>query len=207
MDNLKIELTKHYNKLLNDTLKRFDEEYKKSDKLTRVEKYTLNRKTPYKKNRVEQVKNRVVQIYKNGLSIELDNIDNINNASDKLPNSLTLIINFYKSSTWGWCPKGTDNYGNATSSITGCGYCKESTATAQLLNQNDIIIKKLYLAKNKNAKGKNNDVLGYGSGYGVLPSFEGGVGVDCHVRILESLGYKVTTSSNSSTTVLTITEE
>ena len=108
---------------------------------------------------------------------------------------------------WGYCPKGNDNYGHSTSSITGCGYCKESTATAQLLNQNETIMKRLYKAKNKKATAKNNDLLGYGSGYGILPSFEGGVGVSCHVRILEKLGYKVTQSGNNTTTVLIISEK
>ena len=143
------------------------------------------------------------------LNNELEKLEHINSASDKLPNDLVLTINFFKSATWGYCPRGNDNYGHSTSSISGCGYCKESTATAQLLNQNEIIMKKLYKAKNKksNCDKKNNDVLGYGSGYGILPQFEGGVGVSSHVRILESLGYKVTTSGNNTTTVMVISEK
>jgi len=208
MKNLITELKKDYKAKMEITLKAFKKELKESDILTRIEKYTLNRKTPYKKNRVTQVENRINEIYNKRLASEIEKIEIIENASDVLPNDLVLIINFYKSSTWGYCPRGTDNYGHYTNSITGCGYCKESTATAQLLNQNEIILKKLYKAKNKkkNINKENRNALGYGSGYGIIPSFEGGVGVECHVRILESLGYKVSQSGNKSTTILTVSE-
>ena len=47
--------------------------------------------------------------------------------------------------------------------------------------------------KTKNAKLKNHEVFGYGSGYGILPSFEGGVGVSCYDRIFNKIGYKFET--------------
>ncbi|QDP57264.1 MAG: hypothetical protein Unbinned1322contig1000_8 [Prokaryotic dsDNA virus sp.] len=209
MKNIVKELEKQRDKRINENIKSFKEELKESDKLTRVESYTLDRKTPYKRNRVEQVQRRIKEVHNKRLAYKVAQIDHVNAAPDKLPNDLTLIINFYKSNTWGYCPKGSDNYGHETSSITGCGYCKESTATAQLLNQNEIIMKQLYKAKNKprNLKQSNSDSLGYGSGNGIVPSFEGGVGVSCHVRILEKLGYKVTLTGNNNTTVLTVSNK
>lgn len=212
MKNLINELKKESNEKIKRSIDLFNKEYKElSDNttLTKVESFRLSRKTPYKKSRVIQVENRLKAIEEKRLNEQLEKIESVNNAFDTLPNDLVLTINFYKSSTWGYCPKGTDNYGHSTSSITGCGYCKESTATARLLNQSDIILKKLYKKMNKpsNLKKGSREVLGYGSGYGTLPSFEGGVGVDCHIRILEKLGYKVTKSGNDVTTVLIISEK
>ena len=37
------------------------------------------------------------------------------------------------------------------------------------------------------------DLLGYGSGYSILPYFEGGVGVNCFWSILDKCGYEVRT--------------
>lgn len=208
MKNLIKELKKENENRVKEILENFHAELKENkNALTRVEKYYLNRKTIYKRSRISQVENRIKEIKQKELNDQLEKLKNVENAHDKLPNDLVLTINFYKSNTWGYCPKGSDNYGHETSSITGCGYCKESTATAQLLNQNFPILKKLYKAKNKKASAKNNDFLGYGSGYGILPNFEGGVGVSCHVEILESLGYKVTLSGNKNTTVLIISEK
>lgn len=210
MKNLIKALTKESSNRLNESIREFHEQLKESGAgVTRVERMTLDRKTPYIRNRVHRVEKRLRDIYLNRLGKKFEAIERVNAASDKLPNDLTLIINFYKSKTWGYCPKGSDNYGHKTSSITGCGYCKESTATAQLLNQNDIIMKQVYKAKNKprNLKQSNSDSLGYGSGYSLIPSFEGGVGIDCHVRILKRLGYKVTVSGDDLTTVLTVSNK
>ena len=50
--------------------------------------------------------------------------------------------------------------------------------------------------------------MGYGSGYGVIPKFESGVGVSCHERILKRLGFKMESISNTdSTNVYIINEE
>ena len=158
MNNLKKELKIESEKRLNDILEMFKSELKAlegTEKLTNIEKRYLNRKAPYKKSRSSQVENRLKGIFEKQLNEKIEKIEAVNSASDKLPNDLVLTINFYKSSTWGYCPKGNDNYGHATESITGCGYCKESTATAQLLNQNEIILKKLFKAKNKKASLKN----------------------------------------------------
>jgi hypothetical protein len=209
MKNLIKELKRDNETRTKHVIKLFNDELKESQELTRVEKHTLNRKTPYKKSRISQVENRIKEIHNKRLQIELDKVESVNNALDTLPNDLVLTINFYKSSMWGYCPKGNDNYGHKTDSISGCGYCKESTATGQLLSQNEIILKKMYKAMNKpsNLKKGSRESLGYGSGYGILPSFSGGVGTSCHISILEKLGYKVTQSGNDTTTVLVISEK
>lgn len=101
-------------------------------------------------------------------------------------------------------------------SISGCGYDKGSTAVAMCLNQINEVLKLLYTKKDKAIKGivnpDNNtmhrEIFGYGIGYGILPSIEGGVGVSCYPRIFESLGYKFqTTASGKTFDAYTITKK
>lgn len=209
MKNLIKQIKDDNEKSVKKAIEYFHKQLKESQELTITEKHTLNRKTPYKNNRTTQVENRLKDIALKELQIKLDKITSVNNALDTLQNDLVLTINFTKNATWGYCPKGNDNYGHKTDSISGCGYCKESTATGQLLSQNDIILKKMYKVMNKpsNLKKGSRESLGYGSGYGILPSFSGGVGVSCHIGILEKLGYKVTQSGNDTTTILVISEK
>lgn len=86
-----------------------------------------------------------------------------------------------------------------TGSIGGCGYDKLSTAVAQALNEVKPVLKALYRVKNNNVAAKNHDIFGYGSGYGILPSIEGGVGISCYPAIFEKLGYEFKTVASGKT--------
>lgn len=131
--------------------------------------------------------------------------------SDKLfhyGTGLVITIEWKKSRMWGLNPTAFTNYGFYGSSIGGCGYCKKSTATAQALNDYLPIIRLMYIKKNKelghrkevyidqngfenkSERGINHFLFGYGSGYDVLPRFEGGVGVESHRGIIEKIGLK-----------------
>jgi hypothetical protein len=166
----------------------------------------------------------------NQLSTDLDRIESFNLEDFK---DMSIHIDWKKSATWGANPRGkltvfhTKGYSlefyENTYKISGCGYCKESTCTADLLNQS-VVIKKLILNKiekllcfNRNAseiKGlvnKNNlelrESINYGiSQYGLnLPKFDGGVGVSCHESILKKLGLsmrKISWSNTSDTWVI-----
>lgn len=118
---------------------------------------------------------------------------------------LTISVEWKKSSMWGMNPTAevvVNGVGRISSgSISGCGYDKQSTAVANVLNQVPQLIKLMYEFKNKpkNVMQKNNDVFGYGSGYGILPSFEGGVGVSCYNSILNKIGYKFETITSGKT--------
>jgi hypothetical protein len=113
-----------------------------------------------------------------------------------------ISVEWKRSNTWGSNPKGEawvsfiDKDGNrnshyiTTESIGGCGYDKLSTAVAQCLNQFNEVLKVLYTEKDKHIDQKNHDLLGYGSGYGILPNVEGGVGVSCYPRMFEKVGFK-----------------
>jgi len=118
---------------------------------------------------------------------------------------LTINVEWKKSSMWGSNPTA-EAYINgvgivSSGSIGGCGYDKCSTAVARVLNQVPQFKKLMYELKNKpaNCKKTSREVFGYGSGYGVLPNFEGGVGVSCYDRIFNAIGYKFETISSGKT--------
>ncbi|WP_162127451.1 hypothetical protein [Flavobacterium phycosphaerae] len=122
--------------------------------------------------------------------------------SDKLEslNEITITVVWRKSVMWGHNPTAesyVNGIGALTSgSISGCGYCKLSTAVAEVLNQIPQFLKLMYQLKNKKFKVKNHELFGYGSGYGILPYFEGGVGVSCYGKIFNAIGYQFRTISS-----------
>lgn len=128
----------------------------------------------------------------------------------------SIYVEYRKSFTWGYCPSVEmySNTGNSSGYASGCGYDKESAAVAEALNKNDSFLKVLYtLKENALVAGgsdysktactgvDNRNIIGYGSGYSVLPYFEGGVGVNCYWDILKKAGFEVschyTRNSNS----------
>ena len=78
------------------------------------------------------------------------------------------------------------------------GYDKLSTAIAEVLNQYNPLMKLMYeyinnkMFEEGSLTINNHKVLGYGSGYGILPYFESGVGVSSFYRIFDNLGLKLT---------------
>lgn len=107
-----------------------------------------------------------------------------------------ISIKWKRSQMWGsnptadvylWNGESSENY--SSGSIGGCGYDKESTAIAQALNQSNSVLKALYLKKEKKPKMTNRDLFGYGSGSGLFPNIEGGVGVSCYPAIFAKIGY------------------
>lgn len=113
---------------------------------------------------------------------------------------ITITVVWKKSAMWGHNPTAesyVNGIGALTSgSISGCGYCKLSTAVAEVLNQIPQFSKLMYQLKNKKFKVKNHELFGYGSGYGILPYFEGGVGVSCYDKIFNTIGYQFRTISS-----------
>jgi hypothetical protein len=127
-----------------------------------------------------------------------------------------ISVEWKKSRMWGanptaeaWYSTTDGNSGYVKSeSIGGCGYDKHSTAVAQVLNQINEVLKPLYIAREKNVKGKLGEFLGYGSGYGILPRIEGGVGVSCYRTIFNNIGYDFQTIASGKTfDVHTITKK
>lgn len=145
------------------------------------DKKALKRSTKHILNRYEQL--RDIYISQNDISINFINIQ----------------ICWVKNPSWGSNPHAKVDiyYSNntcecLTGRASGCGYDKESAAVAQALNKS-IIIKylliqnlKMYQLSSLKEAAKNHK-LGYGSGYGILPYFEGGVGQSCLNDILLKL--------------------
>ena len=80
----------------------------------------------------------------------------------------------------------------------GWGYDKLSTAIAEVLNQYNPLMKLMYnyiddkMFEEGSLTINNHKVLGYGSGYGILPYLESGVGVSSFYKIFDNLGLKLT---------------
>lgn len=107
---------------------------------------------------------------------------------------VTISIEWNRNRTWGACPKAQAdvNYNRFfSSSITGCGYDKESTAFSAAINQSREFLKAMYLVKENNITKSCHELFGYGSGYGILPRLEGGVGTSCYPTIFEKIGFKL----------------
>ena len=154
---------------------------------------------------IEQVKKEAAKYLKKNL----DKITEIENAKDV--QDLEIAIEWKKSYTWGWCPrayirshlldKQKDHYYERTEGYaSGCGYDKLSSAIASALNDSNGALKLLYTAEEKRLRKAINglkqsraDFIGYGSGYGSTPYFEGGVGYSSQESIFENLGFKVKT--------------
>lgn len=139
----------------------------------------------------------------------IERIEFVENAG--ILDRVEILVEWKKSRTWGMNPSTTIRvyvdgqawpegvyYGYAS----GCGYDKLSASVSEALNQSPAIMRVLY-EKADTLSEHSNDIyrheIGYGCGYNVLPSFEGGVGISCFQSIFENLGYiwRTGISSNS----------
>jgi len=207
-------------KALKEITKRYQQDHDKINNSEEEFKNVLSYHGKQYKGTIKQQVNKMINFLNKKEKKEIEQlnnkIDSINNA-EPFNNEFIITVEWKKSRMWGKNPTASTNYGFVSESIGGCGYCKLSTATAQALNNNLRILKllyskmnKYYLSKeylNKETK-KNHQVLGYGSGYGLLPYFEGGVGVTSHEIILSNVGLKMRCiTSTSNTDVYLITKE
>lgn len=114
---------------------------------------------------------------------------------------IDISVEWTRSRNWGNIPHATirTNAGIYTGTAGGCGYDKESAAVATALNNSPEIMRALYDLKEKHPTAPHRELFGYGSGYGILPYFEGGTGISCFESILNRCGF-VLTSRNSGKT-------
>lgn len=215
------ELRKEYKERLNNQLEKIQTE----KGLNYVVRWILNKSKGFKgdldKQR-EKTGDALKRYYERALNEELNKIKLIQEAKD-FTGKFIITIEWRDSKMWGSNPRAFTNYGFEGSSIGGYGYDKLSTATAQALNNFYPILKVLLTKEEKRLnelyKSKMSEedkekflsrrnFIGYGSGYGSIPSFEGGVGVSCHERIINNLGLKWTNiTSTKNTDVFLITKE
>lgn len=184
--------------------------YREKLTTTQIKKYNNNDLLIEQLEKI--LKNKIIKEYEKRKEKELKRIETIEQANEKTT-VINISINWVKNSTWGYNPHATittDLNKITEGKASGCGYDKESTAIAEALNKNNDILKLLYIAKNKKMTFKNNnnhDLLGYGSGYGVLPYFEGGVGASSLMNIFRKLGYNVTEYHTEKSDFYTITKK
>ena len=204
MEKLKKEVVKENNKQTKKAIRDLNKATKKdiqdlwyyNEKLTKRQKEKLENKEITTKEVKEIIKNKIIEEYQKRTEKELKRIETIEKAADNV-RSITINVDWVCNAIWGWNPHATvytSNGKNSEGRASGCGYDKESAAIAEALNKNNDILKLLYIAKNKKMTAKktnSHDLLGYGSGYGVLPYFEGGVGVSSLLHIFKNLGYTV----------------
>lgn len=105
-----------------------------------------------------------------------------------------LVIRWVRNSTWGWNPHAELCIGGETFTgrASGCGYDKASAAMADALNACQAIMRALYAKEEERPERvTRREWIGYGSGYGILPAFEGGVGVRSLCDVLIACGFSV----------------
>lgn len=122
---------------------------------------------------------------------------------------IRVSVEWKRSRVWGYNPDvevwtdAGNGCGYTHGSASGCGYDKESAAVAEAFDNSDAILKVFFTLKEKALrKGikdasatacthvNNEECVGYGAGYSVLPYFEGGVGVSCFWSILKKAGFE-----------------
>ena len=163
--------------------------------------------------KIKVLKNLITSYYEIFLNKDIATVEHMEDLlnSDLKINKIVIAIEWKKSRTWGNNPYceikvfyNNNQIETFTGSASGCGYDKRSAATAEALNKCELLKALLYKAENKRLKDKNGatrrDFLGYGSGYGAIPYFEGGVGFRSHKTILNNLNFKASLYDENSST-------
>lgn len=142
---------------------------------------------------------RLNKFYDNKLNKTLADIESVKKVDKSACRWGQCMIDWNRNATWGNCPKGSYRNGHAFTdyrSVTGCGYDKLSTLTANMFNDDKYLMSFIldYCEKHNITNDNIEERLGYGirlSSVSGLPYFEGAVGVECHKSILKKLGFKV----------------
>lgn len=143
---------------------------------------------------------------------DLARLDNAETAKDV--ESVAISVEWKKNNTWGYNPTATVTVNNRygvqyVGTASGCGYDKLTAAVGAALNQSASIKKMLYTAKEKSLSKNypaftqcesNRHFINYGAGYGVLPYFEGGVGMASFCGVFEKCGLKCTVHNETKRT-------
>lgn len=143
------------------------------------------------------LKMAIAKYYEKELKSALKKIEAIKSNDFNFCQWGVCSIDWVNNRTWGYCPRGEYRNGHDHKeyrSVTGCGYDKLSTLTADMFNE-DMFLRS-YIANYIEKHAINKDNIREKLGYGIRiingrPHFDGGVGVSCHIAILKKLGFKV----------------
>ena len=163
------------------------------------------RKQQFKDGKITLEKVQQIAIKKATREVEkqttkkMDQVKNIYATIENMED-INIIVQ-HKKGTWGYQYKATlttDTLRIEGKYTGGWGYDKLSTAISEVLNQYHPLMKVMYdyidnkMFEEGSLTIDNHKVLGYGSGYGILPYFESGVGVESFYTIFDNLGLKLT---------------
>jgi len=190
-----------------DTLKRLKTDYKNTKEaikqnwfykqvLTSKELKNIDNTT--EKETTKILKEAIKKEYQKDLVKALKKIEAIKSHNYKECSWGVCSIDWVRNRIWGNCPHGEYRNGHDYKkyrSVTGYGYDKLSTLTAEMFNDDLFLLS--YIANYIEKHAINNDNIRKKLGYGIhlssgKPHFDGGVGVECHIKILKNLGFKVT---------------
>lgn len=194
--------------LKNSLMSKNNEEVKRqlenieSENMNTLNFYTTNlRQEQYKEGKISMdkfkacAKTKMLKETKKQLDKELKELEKIEN-NHKMFDNLYIQISSKKTNL-GYQFKATlsDGFETIEGRFTGgWGYDKLSSAISEVLNEylplKELLYnyKEKYLFENKLLQANNREIFGYGSGYGILPYFEGGVGVSSYYKIFNSIG-------------------
>ena len=164
--------------------------------------YTTNlRQEQFKEGKISMdkfkacAKTKMLKETKKQLDKELKEVEKIEN-NHKIFDTLYIQIQC-KKTNFGYQYKATlsDTIEKIEGKYTGgWGYDKLSSAISEVLNEylplKELLYnyKEKYLFENKLTQANNREIFGYGSGYGILPYFESGVGVSSYYKIFNTIG-------------------
>lgn len=123
--------------------------------------------------------------------------------------AVSIDITWKRSQMWGYNPTATatvfykgGGWSEHVGRASGCGHDKESAAVADALDRCPAVLKALYSTKEKaiangwkysgqlNRQSESNATcIAYGAGYGTLPYFEGGVGMNSLTDVFKACGF------------------
>jgi hypothetical protein len=148
---------------------------------------------------IEADTKKVIEDYTKTFNQTKNKIEKI--CVSNIPSFISVSVEWFKSSTWGANPQAEVRTGEnyiVSRKVGGCGYDKESTATAECFNKDLGILKTALISLYKKEHSKNYLGSGYGAKidlWGV--SFSGGVGFNCHESIITNSGYYKVTARTS----------
>ena len=165
-------------------------------------RYTTElRKKQFKEGKIDMEKYKKCAItkmqkeFKKSLDKKIKEVEKVEN-NHKIFDTLYIQVQC-KKTNFGYQYKATlsDTIEKIEGKYTGgWGYDKLSSAISEVLNEylplKELLYnyKEKYLFENKLIQADNRNIFGYGSGYGILPYFEGGVGVSSYYKIFNTIG-------------------
>lgn len=188
-------------------------EYIRTNDNTLQRESTATRWNQYKNGTIDREKcveyaiNRSEKRYNKELAKELEKLEKMESAPTV--KEISIDVDWRRNATWGYNPFATvrvwtDNgYFESTGYASGCGYDKRSAAVGEALNKIYPVIAELCNVKEQNMSDtckESSKCICYGAGYGAIPYFEGGVGINCHIQMLELCGLKKTVEHGTKTT-------